>query len=100
MKEFATKYLEIYDSMPLWAKVLLSIFWAIPAGLYRFSKSALAESETGMALAVIVTFLFGEILMFVDIITLLISGKILWINNKPKKHRAKKEKKSAETSEE
>ncbi|MBR2334174.1 MAG: hypothetical protein IKA59_02405 [Clostridia bacterium] len=53
-----------------------------------------------MALAVIVTFLFGEILMFVDIITLLISGKILWINNKPKKHRAKEEKKSAETSEE
>ena len=100
MKEFATKYLEIYDSMPLWAKVLLSIFWAIPNGLYRFSKSALAESETGMALAVIVTFLFGEILLLVDIITLLISGKVLWINNKPKKQRKTHEKKSAETSEE
>ena len=99
MKEFATKYLELYDSMPLWAKVLLSIFWAIPNGLYRFSKSALAESETGMALAVVITFFFGEILILVDIITLLISGKVLWINDKPKKHRRKHEN-SAETSEE
>ena len=99
MKEFATKYLELYDSMPLWAKVLLSVFWAIPNGLYRFSKSTLAESETGMALAVVVTFFFGEILILVDIITLLISGKVLWINDKPKKHRRKPET-SAETSEE
>jgi uncharacterized membrane protein len=99
MKEFATKYLELYDSMPLWAKVLLSVFWAIPNGLYRFSKSALAESETGMALAVVVSFFFGEILILIDIITLLISGKVLWINDKPKKHRRKPEN-SAETSEE
>ncbi len=99
MKEFATKYLELYDSMPLWAKVLLSVFWAIPNGLYRFSKSALAESETGMALAVVVTFFFGEILILVDIITLLVSGKVLWINDKPKKHRRNHEN-SAETSEE
>ncbi|MBR7163165.1 MAG: hypothetical protein IKD35_04235 [Clostridia bacterium] len=86
MKEFAEKYIEFYDSMPLWAKVLFSIIWAIPNGLYRFSKSALVESDVGMALAVIVTFFFGEILILVDIISLLVCKKLLWINNpKPKK---------------
>ena len=84
MKDFARKYVEMYDSFPLWAKVLLCLVWAIPAGLYRFSKSALAESESGMALAVVVTLLFGEIIFLIDLITLLISGKILWINNKEK----------------
>lgn len=84
MKEFAKKYVELYDSFPLWAKVLLCLVWAIPAGLYRFSKSALAESDGGMALAVVVTLLFGEIIFLVDLITLLVCGKIFWINNKVK----------------
>ena len=84
MKEFAKQYVEMYDKLPLWAKVLLSIFWAIPGGLYRFSKSQLAESDLGMALAVIITLLFGEIMILVDIVSLLICRKILWIG-KPKK---------------
>ena len=85
MKDVAKKYIEMFDEMPLWAKVLLSLLWAIPGGLYRFSKSQLADSELGMALAVVVTLLFGEIMILVDIITLLVTGKILWIAKKPKK---------------
>ena len=93
MKDFAKKYIEMFEEMPLWAKVLLSLFWALPGGLYRFSKSALAESELGMALAVIVTILFGEIMILVDIITLLICRKILWFG-KPKKEKAPKTEKT------
>lgn len=93
MKDFASKYVDMYDSMPLWAKVLLCFLWAIPSGLYRFSKSALADSEAGMALAIVFTLIFGEILFLIDIITLLICGKILWFNN-PKKAKTEKHKKN------
>ncbi|MBR7163166.1 MAG: hypothetical protein IKD35_04240 [Clostridia bacterium] len=80
MKDFATKYIKWYDSVPLWAKVLLCFLWAIPAGLYRFSKSALADNTMGMVLAVIVTLIGGEIVFFLDIITLILKGKIFWLD--------------------
>ena len=81
MKEFATKYLEIYDSMPLWAKVLLCFLWAIPAGLYRFSKSVLADNTIGMVLAIVLTLVGGEILWVIDLISLIVKGKLYWLDN-------------------
>ena len=81
MKDFATKYIQWYDSCPLWAKVLLCFLWAIPAGLYRFSKSVLADNTVGMILAVVLTLVGGEILWVVDLISLIVKGKLYWLDN-------------------
>ena len=80
MKDFATKYIKWYDSVPTWAKVLLCFLWAIPAGLYRFSKSALADNSLGMVLAVVVTLAGGEIVFIIDLITLIAKGKLYWLD--------------------
>ena len=80
MKDFATKYIKWYDSLPLWAKIVLCFFWAVPAGLYRFSKSALAENTLGMVLAVLATCIGGEVLLIIDIVTLAMKGKIYWLD--------------------
>ncbi len=81
MKDFATKYIQWYDECPLWAKVLLCFLWAIPAGLYRFSKSVLADNTVGMILAVVLTLVGGEILWVVDLISLIVKGKLYWLDN-------------------
>ena len=81
MKDFATKYIKWYDELPQWAKVLLCFLWAIPAGLYRFSKSALADNTMGMVLAVVLTLVGGEFLWIVDLISLIVKGKLYWLDN-------------------
>ena len=81
MKDFATKYIKWYESIPTWAKALLCFFWAIPAGLYRFSKSALQDNSLGMVLAVVVTLVGGEVVFIIDLVTLIMKDKILWIDD-------------------
>ena len=81
MKDFAAKYIKWYDECPLWAKVLLCFLWAIPAGLYRFSKSVLADNTVGMVLAIVLTLIGGEILWVIDLISLIVKGKLYWLDN-------------------
>lgn len=81
MKDFATKYIKWYDALPLWAKVLCCFLWAVPSNLYRFSKSALAENTVGMVLAIVICILGGWLFLLIDIFSLLIKGKILWLDD-------------------
>ena len=81
MKDFAAKYIKWYDECPLWAKVLLCFVWAIPAGLYRFSKSVLADNTIGMVLAIVLTFVGGEILWIIVLVSLIAKGKLYWFDN-------------------
>ena len=80
MKDFAAKYIKWYDSVPVWAKVLLCFLSAIPAGLYRFSKSALTDNSLGMVLAIVITLVGGEIIFIIDLITLIVKGKLYWLD--------------------
>ena len=81
MKDFAAKYIKWYDECPLWAKVLLCFVWAIPAGLYRFSKSVLADDTIGMVLAIVLTLVGGELLWIIDLVSLIAKGKLYWFDN-------------------
>ena len=80
MKDFAKKYIAWYDALPLWAKIVLCLLWAIPAGLYRLSKSVLADNTVGIVLAILVTFFGGEIVLIIDIVTLAMKNKIFWLD--------------------
>ena len=69
------------ENLPLWAKVLLALpgldlIWVI----YRLCKSADKKNTLGIVLAVVLLVVGIPFLWLVDIITLLISNYVLWID--------------------
>lgn len=81
MKDFAKKYLDSYNGFSKIVKILLCLLWDIPSTLYRFSKSALKDNALGMVLAVLIGLVGGWILFIIDIVTLALKDKLLWLDD-------------------
>lgn len=66
------------DNNPLWLKVVLALpFLDILWVVYRLFKSIEDNNVVGIIVAIILIF-FAPILWLIDIITLLVMGKVLW----------------------
>lgn len=81
MKDFAKNYIEKYEALDKWIKIVLCLLWDIPSNLYRFSKSALKDSVIGMVLAVVIAIFGGWVLFVVDILCLVLQNKLYWIDD-------------------
>jgi hypothetical protein len=69
------------DNLPKWAKVLfalpaLDIIWVV----YRLVLSVTKKNTLGIVLAIIFLVLGIPFLWLVDIITIIVSDKVLWFN--------------------
>ena len=69
------------DGLPKWAKVILAlpvldIVWAI----YRLCRSIDKKNTLGIVLAILMLIFCPVIFWLVDIITILVSDKVLWID--------------------
>ena len=77
MKDF----ISAMDNLPLWAKVLLAIpmldiIWVA----YRLIKSIDANNVLGIVLAVVLIVVGIPFLWLIDIISLVVVKKVLWID--------------------
>ena len=69
------------EALPLWAKIvfaipMLDIVWVV----YRLAKSVNKKNTLGIVLAVVLIVIGIPFLWLIDIITLLISNYVLWID--------------------
>ena len=69
------------EGLPLWAKVLLAlpgldIVWVV----FRLAKSIENENTLGIVLAVILIIVGIPFLWLVDIITLALNNKVIWLD--------------------
>jgi hypothetical protein len=74
-------YVKFMDGLPRIVKIIfalpiLSFLW----GFYRIAKSASKKNTIGVILAIILFFFSGFILWIIDLITIIVKGKILWID--------------------
>ena len=81
MKDFAKKYLDSYNGFSKIVKILLCLLWDIPSTLYRVSKSALKDNMLGVILAIVIGLVGGWILFIIDIVTLALKDKLLWLDD-------------------
>ena len=73
--------ISFFDKLPLIVKIIfalpvLDILWAI----YRLCKSIDKGNVVGIVLAIILIFVCPAIFWLIDIITLLVMGKVIWID--------------------
>ena len=73
--------IKFFDDLPLIVKVIfalpvLDILWAV----YRLCRSINKENALGIVLAVLMLFFCPAIFWLVDIITLLVMGKVIWLD--------------------
>ncbi len=73
--------IKFFDDLPLIVKVIfalpvLDILWAV----YRLCRSINKENALGIVLAVLMLLICPAIFWLVDIITLLINGKVIWLD--------------------
>lgn len=73
--------IKFFDDLPLIVKVIfalpvLDILWAV----YRLCRSISKENALGIVLGVLMLFFCPAIFWLVDIITLLVMGKVIWID--------------------
>lgn len=69
------------ENLPLWVKIILAlpaidIIWVI----YRLCKSVDKENTLGIVLAVVLLIVGIPFLWLVDIITLIVSNYVLWLD--------------------
>lgn len=74
-------FVNAMDNLPLWAKVLLAIpmldiVWVV----YRLAKSIEANNVLGIILAVVLIVIGIPFLWLVDIISLIVANKVLWLD--------------------
>lgn len=70
-----------FDNLPLSVKIifalpLLDILWVV----YRLIRSIVHNNVLGIVLAVLLIVIGLPFLWLVDIITLIVSGKVIWID--------------------
>ena len=70
-----------FDTLPLIVKIifalpLLDILWVV----YRLIRSIVHNNVLGIVLAVLLIVIGLPFLWLVDIITLIVSGKVIWID--------------------
>ncbi|MEG2413504.1 MAG: hypothetical protein RR993_04145 [Clostridia bacterium] len=75
------KVVKAFDTLPKWAKIILAlpgldIVWAF----YRLGRSIAKKSTIGIILAVVMLLVCPVIFWVVDIITILLGNKVLWID--------------------
>lgn len=73
--------INFFDKLPLIVKIIfalpvLDILWAI----YRLCKSLDKGNVVGIILAIVLLFVCPAIFWLIDIITLLVMGKVIWID--------------------
>lgn len=73
--------IKAFDNLPLILKVILAlpvldIVWAV----YRLCRSLDKNNVVGIVLAIVMLLVCPAIFWLVDIITLLVIGKVLWID--------------------
>ena len=73
-------YINWMDKNPKWLKVVLALFLGIFWTIYRIFKSATKKNVVGVIFGVILLFVGVFFIWIVDIITLIFSDKILWID--------------------
>lgn len=74
-------FVKAMDKLPVLVKVILAlpvldIIWAI----YRLCKSISKHNTLGIVLAIVMLILCPAIFWLVDIITILVADKVLWID--------------------
>ena len=74
-------FVNAMDNLPLWAKVLLAIpmldiVWVV----CRLAKSIEANNVLGIILAVVLIVIGIPFLWLVDIISLIVANKVLWLD--------------------
>lgn len=77
MKEF----IKAMDEAPLWLKIVLAlpaidIIWVV----YRVLKSAVKQNMVGLVVAAILIIVGIPFVWLIDIICLLVMGKVWWID--------------------
>lgn len=70
-----------FDKLPKWVKVILAlpaldIVWAI----YRLCRSISKGKVLGIVLGVVMLFVCPALFWIIDIITILVANKVLWID--------------------
>lgn len=73
--------IKFFDSLPLIVKIIfalpvLDILWAV----YRLCRSINKSNAVGIILAIIMLLVCPAIFWLIDIITLLVIGKVIWID--------------------
>ena len=70
-----------FDSLPKIVKVILALpFLDIVWAIYRLCRSIAKKSTLGIVLGILMLFLCPAILWILDIITILLIDKVLWID--------------------
>lgn len=74
-------FVDAMEKLPLWLKIVLAlpaldIVWVI----YRLAKSIDKNNTVGIVLAIVLIIIGIPFLWLIDIITLLISNYVLWID--------------------
>ena len=80
MEDFAKSYLDWYQGLSKGVRAVLCLLWDIPSNLYRFSKSALKNNSLGIIVAVLLAIFGGWILFVVDLCCILLTDKVLWLD--------------------
>ena len=75
------KFISAMDNLPLWAKIVLAIpmldiIWVV----YRLLKSISADNVLGIILAIVLIVVGIPFLWLVDIISLIVTKKVLWLD--------------------
>ncbi len=73
--------IKTFDNLPLIVKVILAlpvldIVWAV----YRLCRSIDKNNVVGIVLAIVMLLVCPAIFWLIDIITLLVIGKVIWID--------------------
>ena len=70
-----------FDKLPKWLKIVLALpFLDIVWAFYRLARSISKGSVLGIVLAIVMIIVCPALFWIVDIITIALTGKVLWIN--------------------
>ena len=74
-------FVDAMEKLPLWVKIVLAlpaldIIWVV----YRLAKSIEKKNTLGIVLAIVLIIIGIPFLWLIDILTLLISNYVLWID--------------------
>lgn len=70
-----------FDNLPKYAKIILALpFLDIVWAVYRLCKSISKKNVVGIVLAVVLLVVCPAILWVLDIITIIVMDKVLWLD--------------------
>lgn len=74
-------FVKAFDDLPLVAKILLALpFLDIIWVIYRLFKSLAKSNTIGIVLAVLLIIIGIPFLWLIDIVTLALSGQVIWLD--------------------